>query len=99
MIFSKNKIHLIAEIANSHEGKFDSAIKLIDAASDSNADIIKFQIFKANELLESEHENFKLFKKLEFNFSQWSKLIKYAKSKKLLVFTDVFGISPKHIQL
>jgi len=92
MIFLKNKIHLIAEIANSHEGKFDSAIKLIDAASDSNADIIKFQIFKANELLESEHENFKLFKKLEFNFSQWSKLIKYAKSKKLLVFTDVFGI-------
>ena len=40
MIFSKNKIYLIAEIANSHEGKFDSAIKLIDAASDSDADII-----------------------------------------------------------
>jgi N,N'-diacetyllegionaminate synthase len=97
MIFSKNKIYLIAEIANSHEGKFDSAIKLIDAASDSNADIIKFQIFKANELLEPDHENFKLFKKLEFNFSQWSKLVKHAKSKNLLVFTDVFGTNSAKI--
>jgi N,N'-diacetyllegionaminate synthase len=97
MIFSKNKIHLIAEVANSHEGKFDAAIKLIDAAASSNADIIKFQIFKANELLESDHENFQLFKKLEFSFTQWSKLVKYAKSKKLLVFTDVFGTSSAKI--
>ena len=92
MIFSKNKITLIAEIANAHEGKPTLTKKLIDAAAENNADIIKFQIFTATELLERNHENFKLFKKLEMSSSQWTKLIKYAKYKKLKVFVDVFGI-------
>ena len=93
MIFPKNKISLIAEIANAHEGKPTLAKKLIDAASENKADIIKFQIFSTTELLERNHENFKLFKKLEMSFGQWTKLIKYAKRKKLKVFIDVFGIN------
>ena len=93
MIFPKNKISLIAEIANAHEGKPTLAKKLIDAASENKADIIKFQMFSTTELLERNHENFKLFKKLEMSFGQWTKLIKYAKRKKLKVFIDVFGIN------
>ena len=93
MIFSKNKITLIAEIANAHEGNPTLAKKLIDAASENNADIIKFQIFTATELLERNHENFKLFKNLEMSSGQWTKLIRYAKHKKLKVFVDVFGIN------
>ena len=93
MIFSKNKISLIAEIANAHEGKPTLAKKLIDTASENKADIIKFQIFSTTELLERNHEKFKLFKKLEMSFSQWAKLIKYAKRKRLKVFVDVFGIN------
>ena len=65
MIFSKNKITLIAEIANAHEGKPTLTKKLIDAAAENNADIIKFQIFTATELLERNHENFKIIMKIK----------------------------------
>jgi N,N'-diacetyllegionaminate synthase len=97
LIFSKNKVYLIAEIANSHEGNFESAKKLIDAAHSSNADIVKFQLFKTTELLEKNHESFNLFQKLEMKNSEWLKLIGYAKRKKIKVFFDVFGISSAKI--
>ena len=97
MIFSKNKVYLIAEIANSHEGNFETAKKLIDVAHSSNADIVKFQLFKTAELLEKNHESFHIFQKLEMKNSEWSKLITFAKRKKIKVFFDVFGISSAKI--
>jgi N,N'-diacetyllegionaminate synthase len=97
LIFSKNKVYLIAEIANSHEGNFETAKKLIDVAHSSNADIVKFQLFKTAELLEKNHESFHIFQKLEMKNSEWSKLIAFAKRKKIKVFFDVFGISSAKI--
>jgi len=97
LIFSKNKVYLIAEIANSHEGNFETAKKLIDVAHSSNADIVKFQLFKTAELLEKNHESFHIFQKLEMKNSEWSKLITFAKRKKIKVFFDVFGISSAKI--
>lgn len=35
---------LIAEIGNNHNGSFDSAKKLVDAAAESSADCVKFQL-------------------------------------------------------
>jgi len=49
--FTKNKIALIAEVANAHGGNLEVAKKITEAASKSGANIIKFQIFKTNELL------------------------------------------------
>ena len=42
----KNKISIIAEIGNNHEGSFRTAKKLIYKAKLSGADAVKFQIFK-----------------------------------------------------
>lgn len=40
----ENKTLIIAEIGNNHNGSIDRAIKLIDAAKNSGADIAKFQL-------------------------------------------------------
>lgn len=90
-IFKKSKIFVIAEIANTHEGNFSYLKQLVEECSKLKIDAIKFQIFKANELLETSHEKFSLFKQLEFSNKQWKEIIHFAKNKKLKIFTDVFG--------
>lgn len=88
-----NRIFVIAEMANSHEGSLEKAKKITTAAAKSGADAIKYQKFTANELAEPDHENYPLYKKLEMNNKDWSDLVRFAKKCGLKVFTDVFGVS------
>ena len=46
-----SRINIIAEIGTSHEGSFEKACALVDAAADSGADTIKFQWVYADEIL------------------------------------------------
>ena len=48
---TQSKINIIAEIGTSHEGSFEKACRLVDAAADSGADTIKFQWVYADEIL------------------------------------------------
>ena len=93
MNYKKSKTFIIAEIANSHEGNFENLKQLVDECSKLKIDAVKFQIFKANEILEPSHEKFSLFKKLEFSNKQWKIIINYSKNKKLKIFADVFGLN------
>ena len=49
--FKNNSPYIIAEIASAHEGNPDLAIELLNFASKSKADAVKFQIFKTEKLL------------------------------------------------
>ena len=40
----KNKIFVIAEIGNNHNGSYGQAVKMIDVAIDAGADCVKFQM-------------------------------------------------------
>ena len=51
---TQKKIFIIAEIGNNHEGDFDLAKKMIQLASESGADAVKFQTFKAENLVSKE---------------------------------------------
>ena len=44
----KNKIIFIAEAGINHNGSIKNALKLVDIASDSGADYVKFQITNSN---------------------------------------------------
>jgi sialic acid synthase SpsE len=41
---STDRVYVIAEIGNNHNGDFDRAIKMIDDAKDAGADCVKFQM-------------------------------------------------------
>jgi N,N'-diacetyllegionaminate synthase len=88
----KNKVKIIAEVGNSHEGNMITAKRIIKSVSETGADAIKFQRFFADELVEKNHEKYNLFKNLEMSSAEWKELISYAKSTKLEIFVDVFGI-------
>ncbi len=90
-ILEKKNLFIIAEMANSHEGNFETAKKIISAVSKTGADAIKFQRFFPDELAEPSHENYKLYQKLQMTQNEWKKLVQYSKKLKLSVFFDVFG--------
>jgi sialic acid synthase SpsE len=46
----KNKLNFIAEVGVNHNGSLNNALKLVDVAKSSGADIVKFQVFKAETL-------------------------------------------------
>lgn len=50
MLDNTRKITIIAEAGVNHNGSIDQALKLVDAAHNAGADIIKFQLFQADAL-------------------------------------------------
>ncbi len=91
----KNKTLIIAEAGINHNGKLNRAKKLIDAAKSSGADVIKFQAYKTDLLIEKKaiqkkqkkykkiKKTFKLLKKFELSFNDLKELKKYSVKKKI----------------
>ena len=48
---NENKALIIAEAGVNHNGEINKALELVDVAAECGADIIKFQTFKANDLI------------------------------------------------
>lgn len=87
----KNKTLIIAEAGVNHNGDIKLAKKLIDVAKDAGADIVKFQVFKTENVIskiakkaeyqktnDSDTESqFDMVKKLELSFSDFQELKDY----------------------
>ncbi|MES3037939.1 MAG: N-acetylneuraminate synthase [Bdellovibrionota bacterium] len=100
------KVLIIAEAGVNHNGNIEIAKKLIDVAADSGADFVKFQTFKAENLVtkdavmaEYQVENtkkvesqFDMLKKLELSEQDFIGLKKYAESKQIKFFSTGFDL-------
>ena len=75
----KNKINLIAEIGVNHNGKIEIAKKMISLAKKSQCDFVKFQLFKAENLVKKNTNLANYQKKNSLNSKDWIKLIKELK--------------------
>lgn len=93
---------IIAEIGTSHEGSLQKAKELVDLASSSGADCIKFQWVYADEILHPETGYVKLptgniklydrFKQLECSKEFYKKMLDYVHSKNCKFCCSPFGI-------
>ena len=83
-------VYIIAEAGVNHNGSFDTACKLIDAAKLAGANCIKFQTFKSDKLVshtarKAEYQRtntgdgsqVEMLKKLELSYDDFLKLKKY----------------------
>ena len=84
------KTYIIAEGGSNHNGDILLAKKLIDIAVKAKADAIKFQLFKADNLLKKSDKLYKNLKKLEFKKDWIKKTIQYSNKKKIDIFFSVF---------
>ena len=85
-----NDCYVIAEIAQGVEGNFGRIKMLMDAASHSGANAIKFQVYQTDELVEKSHPEYYLFEKWEFSREQWGEVLSKI-PENLDVWCDVFG--------
>ena len=97
-------VFIIAEAGVNHNGSIDLAKKLIDVASDAGADAVKFQTFKAENLVsksaskaayqqeatDKEESQYEMIKKLEFDVDTHKELMSYCAKKKIMFLSTPF---------
>jgi N,N'-diacetyllegionaminate synthase len=98
------KTIIIAEVGVNHNGSINIAKKLIIAAKKANADYVKFQTFKADNLVKKDtpllnyqkkknlKSQYQLLKKLEFSENQHKIIINFCKKKKINFLSSPFDI-------
>lgn len=101
-----NRIFVIAEAGVNHNGDIEIAKQLIDAASEAGADAVKFQTFKAENLVcktakKAEYQlettdkaetQYDMLKKLELTQQMHRELIKYCAMKNIMFLSTAFDI-------
>jgi N,N'-diacetyllegionaminate synthase len=87
---SFNKIFIIAEAGSNHGGNYKKAIELIDIASSTGCDAVKFQLFTADKIIQKNKPGWKVLKPLELPKKWLIDLIKYAHTKKIFFGISVF---------
>ena len=99
-----NKVFIIAEAGVNHNGSLELAKKLIDVAVVSGADAVKFQTFKAENLVSknaqkadyqkqttnNEESQFDMIKKLELDVQTHRILMDYCKEKNIMFLSTPF---------
>ena len=103
----KESVIIIAEAGVNHNGSLENAFRLVDAAVDAGVDYVKFQTFKATNLVsvkankaEYQIENTKnstesqlqMLQKLELSEDDHEKIIAYCNSKNIKFFSTAFDL-------
>jgi len=86
----KQKITLIAEIGNCHEGSLDAAIEMLEKAKESGADLAKFQAGHA-EGFARRKEDVDRYRKYELGLDGYKKLIQRGEEINLPVFFSIWS--------
>ncbi|MCM1251865.1 MAG: N-acetylneuraminate synthase [Clostridium sp.] len=105
-----NKVFVIAEAGVNHNGDIDIAKKLVDEAASAGADAVKFQTFKAENLVcrnaakaayqmettDMKESQLEMLKRLELTPDMHEQLMKYCLQKKITFLSTPFDIDSLH---
>lgn len=101
-----NKVVIIAEAGVNHNGDIELAKKLIDVAAEAGVDYVKFQTFKASNLVsksakkanyqitnsKNDDSQFQMLKKLELSEADHHALINYCRLKNIQFLSTAFDL-------
>ncbi len=101
------KTFIIAEAGVNHNGDFDLAMKLVDTAADAGADAVKFQTFKADQLVsgiaqkadyqkqatDADESQLEMIRKLELSEADHRKLQAHCIQRNILFLSTPFDLS------
>nr|WP_307991086.1 N-acetylneuraminate synthase [uncultured Niameybacter sp.] len=100
------RVMIIAEAGVNHNGDIQLAKRLIDVAVEAKADVVKFQTFKAENIVtdeapkatyqkettDSNESQYRMLKKLELSVEDHKELIAYCKEKGILFLSTPFDL-------
>lgn len=104
LIGEEEQCFIIAEAGVNHNGSINLAKRLIDAAKDAGADAVKFQTFKAEEIVSlkskkadyqyraKEKTQYEMLKNLELSFDEFLELKKYCDNKGIEFMSTPYDI-------
>ncbi len=72
--------YIIAEMACAHDGTFEKAIHLVNAAHSAGANAVQLQFFVPEHTVTPQHEVFSILKKIEFSKDQWTQIFEKGKA-------------------
>lgn len=105
-----SKIFIIAEAGVNHNGNMETAKRLVDAAALAGADAVKFQTFRAENLVcrnarkadyqmetaDQGESQFDMLKKLELTLGMHEQLINYCRQKEIMFLSTPFDVDSLH---
>lgn len=95
---------IIAEAGVNHDGSVDRALELVDIAASAGADVVKFQMFRADELVtlgaaaaeyqrargaQSQHE---LLRRLELTDEEFARVAAHCRARRIEFLATPFGV-------
>jgi N,N'-diacetyllegionaminate synthase len=99
-----NRVFVIAEAGVNHNGSLDMALRLVDAARDAGADAVKFQTFRAEDVVTptaatadyqrsntGETSQFDMIKKLELDEAQHARVARHCRDAGIEFFSTPFS--------
>lgn len=103
-MFNKKGVFIIAEAGVNHNGSMALAQELVDAAKKAGADAVKFQTFKADQIVsknakkakyqfettDKNETQYDMLKKLELGVDEHKNLKEYCNSKNILFISSAF---------
>ncbi len=105
-----SRVFIIAEAGVNHNGDLEIAKKLVDAAASAGADAVKFQTFKAENIVcrnarkadyqmettDQDESQFDMLKRLELTPQMHEQLMEYCKQKGILFLSTPFDVDSLH---
>lgn len=79
---NRKPIYVIAEMACSHEGDPQLGRKIIEAATDAQADAIQFQIWLAKDVMVPHHPDYDKLRRIELSRKEWTELAQHARARR-----------------
>ncbi|MGZ5194878.1 MAG: N-acetylneuraminate synthase [Ramlibacter sp.] len=99
-----NRVFVIAEAGVNHNGSLEMALRLVDAARDAGADAVKFQTFRAEDVVTpnaatadyqrsntGETSQFDMIKKLELDEAQHGLIARHCRNEGIEFFSTPFS--------
>ncbi|HBB97298.1 MAG TPA: hypothetical protein DC054_18120 [Blastocatellia bacterium] len=78
----RKPIYVIAEMACSHEGDPQRGRKIIEAATDAQADAIQFQIWLAKDVMVPHHPDYDKLNRIELSREAWTELAQHGRARR-----------------
>jgi len=89
----EKEVFIVAEIGNNHEGNFDLAIEMIEAAAKTGVDAVKFQTFMPEKYVSSaDSSRLERLRKFKLSKEQHWMLAKKAEELNLIFFSTPFDL-------